>query len=233
MKLSLACFAAAVAANDERFFTNKPEYEEGGFMTKSPPKWWNDHSTDEWHSFLYRKTETVFDAYLPGKASLKLKPLFVNLIEQMAKIADKCAPGSKRKRRSDSDETHLVDQIHERDDSKNYLTGKVDTDTDKYTKDVARWAKWVIYDQGGKCEFLGLRLVSQTLFLIQGLTLYLQLVRTDRLRWYMKYAYCKQTDDTEKFCTKFYHNYDGAHPRKHDRPIIDKYPKPVRPEGGF
>ena len=26
MKLSLACFAAAVAANEERFFTNKPEY---------------------------------------------------------------------------------------------------------------------------------------------------------------------------------------------------------------
>ena len=160
MKLLLTCLAAAVAANDERFFTNKPEQEEGGFLTKSPPKWWYDHSTDEWHSFLYQKTETVFDAYLPGKASEKLKPLFVNLIDHMAKIADKCAPGSTRKRRSDSDETHLIDQIHERDDSKSYLTGNVNTDTDKYTKDVARWTKWVIYDQGGKCEFLGKRLVS-------------------------------------------------------------------------
>ena len=39
------------------------------------------------------------------------------------------------------------------------VTGDIVKDVDRYTKNLARWAKFQIYDQGGKCEFLGLRLV--------------------------------------------------------------------------
>ena len=170
MKLSLACFAAAVVADDERFFTNLPEQQAGGFLTKDPPKWWDDKSTADRYLALVENTELVFNTYLPNRASRKLKPLFVDLIEDMKRIADKCVPGSTRKRRSDSDETHLVDQIYEGEDpmaggERSYLSGNVDKDTDKYTKDVARWTKWVIYDQGGLCKFLGHRMVSLIDFL--------------------------------------------------------------------
>ena len=39
------------------------------------------------------------------------------------------------------------------------VTGDIVKDADRYTKNLARWAKFQIYDKGGKCEFLGLRLV--------------------------------------------------------------------------
>ena len=47
----------------------------------------------------------------------------------------------------------------ESDNRTRKVTGDIVKDADRFTKNLARWAKYEIYDQGGKCEFLGLRLV--------------------------------------------------------------------------
>ena len=149
MKFSLACLAAAAVA-DERKFSNNDD-----FMASSPPSWWNNYTPAERHGFLSKNNGLIFDAYLPGKASIRLKPLFADLINDMAKIEQGCAPGSGRKRRSDDDgEDPMADG-----DRKSFLKGNVDNDIELYTKNIARWIKYMISDQGGECEFLGERLV--------------------------------------------------------------------------
>ena len=45
-------------------------------------------------------------------------------------------------------------------DRNSFLIGEVNKDIEKYTKNIGRWAKFMIFDQGGECEFLGERLVS-------------------------------------------------------------------------
>ena len=45
------------------------------------------------------------------------------------------------------------------------VTGNIVKDVDRFTKNLARWAKYEIYDQGGKCEFYGLRLVKTPIIL--------------------------------------------------------------------
>ena len=49
------------------------------------------------------------------------------------------------------------------------VTGNIVKDVDRFTKNLARWAKYEIYDQGGKCEFYGLRLVKTSSFCITRL----------------------------------------------------------------
>merc|ERR1712242_108010 len=207
MKFSLACLAAAAVA-DERKFSNNDD-----FMASSPPSWWDKFTPAERHGFLSKNNELMFDAYLPGKASLKLKPLFADLIADMARIKDSCQPGSSSRKRRSADEG---EDPMAGGDRNSFLIGDVNKDIEKYTKNIGRWAKFMIFDQGGECEFLGERLIK----------------RTDRLRWFMKYAYCKQTDSGASFCAHNYDKFDGVHPREHRQPW-KHYSRPIRPEGGF
>jgi hypothetical protein len=155
MKFSLACLAAAAVA-DERKFSNNED-----FMLSSRPSWWDNYTPAERHGFLGKNNELIFDAYLPGKASQNLKPLFADLIDDMERIEagvgqpGGCEQGARRKRRSaDEDEDPMAGG-----ERKSFLNGEVDHDIEKYTKNIARWALYMIYDMGGECEFLGERLV--------------------------------------------------------------------------
>ena len=80
MKFSLACLASAAVANERKFSNNDD------FMASGAPSWWDDHTPAERHAFLYENTNIIFRYHLYVRASRRLKPLFVNLIDQMAKI---------------------------------------------------------------------------------------------------------------------------------------------------
>lgn len=224
MKFSLACLAAVTvnALDDpDRKYTNK-----NTFMVSNPPKWWNNHGAEKRHQQLVRNTDKLFDAHFPGmKAEEKLKLLYEDLINDAFRIKGSCEPGSSRKRRAFTDQEEgddeaaaeeEVDQDPLEDDSNSKtrkVVGEINADAKKYNLNVARWIKYEVYDLGGECEFLGLKMLR----------------RTDRLRHYMYYAYCKQVDREQDFCDFFWGKWNGAHPRDHKKPI-NKYPAPARPE---
>merc|ERR1712147_417166 len=56
-----------------------------------------------------------------------------------------------------------------------------------------------------------------------------KITRTDRLRFYVHYAYCKQVDSSADFCDYFYDKFNAEHPRDHGKPER-KYPRPERPQ---
>ena len=103
MKFSLACLATATIAAEERMLSNSED-----FMSATIPSWWDKFTPAERHGFLSKNNDLMFDAYLPGKASLKLKPLFADLIADMARIKDSCQPGNSSRKRRSADEGKLV-----------------------------------------------------------------------------------------------------------------------------
>jgi len=222
MKLSLACLAA-VAVNaqedDDKKFSNK-----NTFMVSNPPKWWNKHSSDKRMDWLEKNTNKFFSMHFDGlTAESQLKPLFEDLLEDATRIKTECSQLGNRKRRAftadeEEGQEYAVDDEGDPMDNQSAaggtrkVTGDIKADAKKYTLNVARWIKYEVYDLGGECEFLGKRM----------------LVRTDRLRFYVHYAYCKQVDVDQDFCDWFWTKFDGVHPRKHGQPIR-KYPRPLRP----
>jgi len=220
MKVSLACLAAvSIAAPDEKKFVNKSK-----FMTSQPPKWWNNIPAHpdrfEWNQ---DNTEKLFDIHFDGKpASIHLKTAFEDLLDDAERIMANCASGRKRRAFSSDeedyedteydDESDPMDKSTGGDLSPRKVVGNIKKDIKKYTLNVARWIKYEIYDKGGECEFLGHKMLA----------------RTDRLRWYAHYAYCKQVDETASFCNGYYHKFDGTHPRAHGKPL-KKFPVPERP----
>ena len=152
MKFSLACLAAAAVADGDRKFSNDDK-----FMASSPPDWWNNYTPAQRHEFLSKNNDLIFAAYLPNKGTKKLKPLFADLIEDMVRIEGSCAPGQRRKRRSADDDDEDPMAGGER---KSFMKDSVKETIEVYTKNVARWVKYMVYDQGGECGFLGERMVS-------------------------------------------------------------------------
>jgi len=222
MKFSLA-FLAAVAVNaqedDDKKFSNK-----NTFMVSNPPQWWNKHTAQKRMDWNVKNTNKFFSMHFAGmKAEDNLKPLFEDLLEDAARIKTECSQLGNRKRRAFTadEEEHQEDATADEgdpmtttsaSDGTRKVTGDIKADAKKYTLNVARWIKYEVYDLGGECEFLGKRM----------------LVRTDRLRFYVHYAYCKQVDVDQDFCDWFWTKYDGVHPRTHGKPG-KKYPRPDRP----
>jgi len=222
MKFSLACLAAAAVnalEDPDRKYTNK-----NTFMVSKPPKWWNKHSADKRHEMLEKNTNRFFSTHFPGMlAESNLKPLFEDLIADAERIKGSCEPGPSRKRRgfTATEEGDNVDATDDdtdplEDDSNSKtrkVVGEIKADAQKYALNVARWIKYEVYDLGGECEFLGLRMLT----------------RTDRLRHFLYYAYCKQVDREQDFCDFFWGKWNGKHPRNHGAPL-NKYPRPERSE---
>ena len=166
MKFSLACLAAVTAnalEDPDRKFTNK-----NTFMVSNPPKWWNKHSAEKRHQQLERNTDRFFDSHFPGmKAEDNLKLLFVDLISDAARIKGSCEQDSSRKRRAFTDKEEGDDEEADVDDedpmtvgtNTRKVVGEIVPDAKKYALNVARWIKYEVYDLGGECEFLGLRMV--------------------------------------------------------------------------
>lgn len=223
MKVSLACLAAVtVAAPEEKKFVNKSK-----FMTSEPPKWWNKipavPDRFEWNQ---DNTDKLFSIHFAGKpASVHLKKSFEDLLEDAIRIKSSCSSGRKRRafsnddeQEDDYDEDSYEDEEGDPmadtngDIATRKVVGNIKKDIKKYTLNIARWIKYEVYDLGGECEFLGHKMLA----------------RTDRLRWYAHYAYCKQVDESQSFCKGYYDKFDGVHPREHGKPL-KKFPAPERP----
>ena len=100
MKLALATLALAQANEDDRAFVNVD-----GFMSSSPPSWWNKHSADkriEWLGNTW--LNTFFDVYFNdnyfNENDNPLRPLFADYVADMKAIEAACTPA--RKRREDN-----------------------------------------------------------------------------------------------------------------------------------
>jgi len=173
MKFSLACLAA-VAVNaqedDDKKFSNK-----NTFMVSNPPKWWNKHSADKRMEWLEKNTNKFFKMHFDGtKAEDNLKPLFEDLIADAKRIEISCDSSDvSRKRRAfsadDEDENDDGDATADEGDPMDAdtsaangtrkVTGAIKKDAKRHSLNIARWIKYQVYDQGGECEFLGLRMV--------------------------------------------------------------------------
>merc|ERR1719361_13529 len=200
MKLALATLALVQANDDDRAFVNVD-----GFMNAAAPSWWNKHPADKRLKWLGNNVDKFFDTHFLEND--KLRGHFDDYVEDMEAIEAACEPGA-RKRRDDNQEGQANSNDDEEDgdfmESDNRtrkVTGNIVKDVDRFTKNLARWAKYEIYDKGGKCEFLGLRLLN----------------RMDRLRWYVHYRYCDKVDDSVNFCDKYYWAADGVTVRKDPR----------------
>ena len=121
-----------------------------------------------------------FDGQKPQE---NLKPLFDDLIEDSLRIHGSCNPatlrhyGRKRRQVPDTTDPKLEDisdwrlEVDETDPmvedpntiEMRRMSGDIEKDNKKLTLNLARWIKFNIYDQGGECEFLGNRLVSEQL----------------------------------------------------------------------
>ena len=174
MKFSLACLAAvavnAQEGDDDKKFSNK-----NGFMNSSPPKWWNKHSSDKRMEWLEKNTNKFFKMHFDGtKAEDNLKPLFEDLIADARRIEISCDSSDvSRKRRAFSaddeeenddgdataDEGDPMDADTSAANGTRKVTGAIKKDAKRHSLNIARWIKYQVYDQGGECEFLGLRMV--------------------------------------------------------------------------
>jgi len=212
MKLALATLALAAANDDDRAFVNVD-----GFMSADPPSWWTKHPAEKRLKWLGNNNVKFFETHFPEEHR-KLQPLFEDYIQDMQRIEAACQPG--RRRRDEESSSNSSDQEEEEDfmdatDLTRKVTGDIVKDADRYTKNLARWAKFQIYDKGGKCEFLGLRLLN----------------RADRLRWYVHYRYCDKVDDSVSFCDKYYWTENGyvrKDPRDDTHWIQNAFQKPTR-----
>jgi len=188
MKLALATLALVSADENDRAFVNVD-----GFMQEPAPAWWNNHPADKRIKWLKNKNVNFFDTHFPEGSPLQ--GLFEDYIYDMEKIQSACEPGRRRRDDGSSNSNDQEDgDFMEENNLTRKITGDIVKDADKFTKNMARWAKYEIYDQGGKCEFLGLRLLN----------------RADRLRWYVHYRYCQKVDDSVSFCDKYYWAKDGS-----------------------
>merc|ERR1712086_845886 len=208
MKLALATLALVQANEDPRAFVNVD-----GFMTSTPVTWWNKHPAEKRLKWLENNVDKFFETHFVGTdmnlEQNSLRSHFADYVSDMKSIEAACEQGS-RKRRDDNEEGQANSNDDEEDadfmetstgDRTRKVTGNIVKDVDRFTKNLARWAKYEIYDQGGKCEFYGLRLLN----------------RMDRLRWYVHYRYCAKVDSSVNFCDKYYWAADGVTVRKNPR----------------
>ena len=120
-------------------------------MNGAQPSWWENQSAEARFLWLRNSNEIFFSKYFSGlKASEKLKPLYVDLIQDANRISSECTPGT-RKRRNIEEGDDLVDNI---------VVGEITQDIENLPLSLARWIKYEVYDLGGECEFLGKRMVS-------------------------------------------------------------------------
>ena len=130
----------------ERKYSDKEE-----FMNSAKPSWWEDHSAEARFSWLQTSNEVFFSKYFSGlKAFDKLKPLYVDLIQDAKRISSECTQGS-RKRRNTEEGDDLLDNI---------VVDDIIQDIENLPLSIARWIKYEVHDLGGECEFLGERMVS-------------------------------------------------------------------------
>ena len=209
MKISTVTqLAAIVAGQGERKFTNKPS-----FMTGATPAWWNKHSADNRMKFITDSVAKYFEMHFPedSKAVQKLQPLFEDAIGDMDRVRGSCAGG--RKRRDDEEGAKEGDNEEEEEEETDFMeadpaqkstrkvTGDIKKDTHKFVTAQGRFVKEEIYNKGGECEHIGLRMLT----------------RLDRLNAYLYFNYCHQVDDTADFCSTRYYKDDGSlrpHPRQ-------------------
>jgi len=215
MKLALATLALVQANEDPRAFVNVD-----GFMTSTPVTWWNKHPAEKRLKWLENNVDKFFETHFVGNwvwetpgannPGMNLRQHFRKYVSQMKTIEARCKPGSRKRRDEDEAEGQANSNDEEEDadfmetstgDRTRKVTGNIVKDVDRFTKNLARWAKYEIYDQGGKCEFYGLRLLN----------------RMDRLRWYVHYRYCAKVDSSVNFCDKYYWAADGVTVRKNPR----------------
>lgn len=93
MKLALATLALAQANEDDRAFVNVD-----GFMSSSPPSWWNKHSADKRIKWLGNNVDKFFDTHFVEND--KLRAPFADYVADMKAIEAACTPA--RKRREDN-----------------------------------------------------------------------------------------------------------------------------------
>jgi len=178
MKLALATLALVQANEDPRAFVNVD-----GFMTSTPVTWWNKHPAEKRLKWLENNVDKFFETHFVGNwvwetpgannPGMNLRQHFRKYVSQMKTIEARCKPGSRKRRDEDEAEGQANSNDEEEDadfmetstgDRTRKVTGNIVKDVDRFTKNLARWAKYEIYDQGGNCEFYGLRLVKTSSF---------------------------------------------------------------------
>ena len=166
MKFTLALLAAASANPDEdRKYVNK-----NSFMSSNPPRWWDNHSSQKRHDWLIKNVDKFFEAHFApdGKAQKKLKPLFEDLIDDLEKYKANCNPDARKRREAEEQQGYTdgeapedgEDPLDEVEQGTRKVTGNIDKDITKLPLNIARWAKYEVFDLGGECRFFGRRAVS-------------------------------------------------------------------------
>jgi len=212
MKIALATLALASADENDRAFVNVD-----GFMSAPAPVWWTKHPAAKRLKWLGNNNVKFFETHFPEE-NRQLQDLFADYLMDMEKIEASCEPGRRRRDEESNPSANSSDQEEDFMDATDLtrkVTGDIVKDVDRYTKNLARWAKFQIYDQGGKCEFLGLRLLN----------------RADRLRWYVHYRYCDKVDSSVAFCDKYYWTANGQvrkDPREDSHWIQAAFAKPSK-----
>ena len=166
MKFSLALLAAASAApDDDRKYVNK-----NSFMNSNPPRWWNKHSAAKRHEWLANNVEKFFDTHFgpDAKAQTRLKNMFVDAVEDLAVYKAKCEADGRKRRDAEEHQGYTdgeaaedgQDPLDEVQQDTRKVTGDIEADIVKLPLNIARWAKFEVFDLGGECKFLGKRAVS-------------------------------------------------------------------------
>ena len=172
MKLSLALFAsAAVAAKNDgdRLITNQANWAD----SIPEPSWWENQPAWKRNKWLVNSVNDFFVEFndeVSWKGLPKYQNILKNTLEQAKKLAAsaecKDSPNKSRRRR-DADEDSEDEDFMADDDGfarkRKYDKG-LQKESHKFIWNMARWVKLEVYDNGGKCERQGERLVSTFIY---------------------------------------------------------------------
>ena len=172
---------AVALAKSDRKFTNKED-----FMNSKTPSWWNDFSPEKRMNWIKNAPSKFFDMHFQriSAGNVRLRSLFLDIAGDIDRIRSRCSKNNKntiRVRRRTEEFNDRIENINdavinEDSDPMNEkinilgrkLRGDIAGDIQHFISHQGRFIMEEIYRKGGNCEFIGVRLVSISSYLLSA-----------------------------------------------------------------